>query len=88
MRKIVAYMFLVVLVSTILLCMSKSADSSTIVFDQNVEVLASDEVDMEMLKELLNQEIWRYAIAAWQVGEYAIYCETAGCLQCPVPGLT
>lgn len=64
--------------------------SETIVFEQNVEALTIGEVDLDKLKEMLNQTIWRFTMSSWtdKPDGFAIHCETSGCLQCFVPGLS
>ena len=76
------------MVFSLLLLFRMNSSIESMSNDTDIETLAEDEIDLERLKKLLAEPIWRYAIAAWQVGEYSIYCETSGCLQCPVPGLT
>lgn len=77
-----------VIVFSLLLLFSINGSTESMSNATDIETLAEDEIDMERLKKLLAEPIWRYAIAAWQVGEYSIFCETSGFLQCPVPGLT
>ena len=87
-RSYLAILLSSMMLVSLILCFHANNEYADVSNNMEIESLTEDEIDMERLKKMLLEPIWRYAYAAWQVGEYSIYCETAGLLQCPVPGLT
>lgn len=64
-----------------------NAHSDMVMFDENVEALTDNEINLEMLKQMLDEKIWMYTINAWSESGFSIYCQTGGCLQCFVPNI-
>lgn len=89
MKKVIACLSILTVVASISLGIwnrEKSSSLSVIseISSQNVEALADYEVDMELLKELANKEIWIYLIGVWAPGDTALRCITGGEVKCPL----
>ena len=79
----------VIVVFTVVLCVAAialfaggimNAHSDMVMFDENIEALTDNEVD-------LDEQIWMYTISAWSESGFSIYCQTGGSLQCFVPNI-
>lgn len=89
MKRVIVVFMVVLCVAAIALFAGgiMNAHSDMVMFDENIEALTDNEVDLERLKKLLDEQIWMYTISAWSESGFSIYCQTGGSLQCFVPNI-
>ena len=81
-RRVLIVIIVTVLISTVVAIKANEKTFDNV--NENVEALAGEEIDTELLKKMMMEEIWRvYLVYHSEIGVTGIACETGSNSICP-----